>query len=120
MASEIGVPGSIPDPVADSVPEMETSLDTGADAETDTAATDPIPDTITIHVLCPTLSATSRFTLNNMSLDSTVGNLRLRIQEIIPTHPMPINQTLIVRGRRVHSQSDSNILREALAPITVS
>ncbi|KAJ5614646.1 hypothetical protein N7528_008300 [Penicillium herquei] len=121
MASEIGVPGSTPDPVADSTPEMDSRSDLD-DAEVDAllgaTATDPTSDTITIHILCPTLSATSRFTINNIPLNATIANLRSRIQGIVPSHPEPTNQTLIVRGRRLYPHDDFANLREALAPIT--
>ncbi|KAJ5711908.1 hypothetical protein N7488_006064 [Penicillium malachiteum] len=121
MASEIGVPGSTPDPVADSTPEMDNRSDLDdaeVDALTGATATDPISDTITIHILCPTLSATSRFTINSIPLNATIANLRSRIQAIVPSHPEPLNQTLIVRGRRLYPHDDFANLREALAPIT--
>ncbi|KAJ5704082.1 hypothetical protein N7493_011220 [Penicillium malachiteum] len=125
MASEIGVPGSTPDQVADSTPEMEIRSDSDSeDAEIDallaTAATNPIPDTITIHILCPTISPTSRFTINRISLQATIADLRLRIQELVPSRPEPINQTLIVRGRRLSPHDNFANLRQALAPIIVS
>lgn len=81
----------------------------------------PTPDRIKIHLLCPSISPTSRFTLpGRFELDSTVANLRARIQESIPTHPLPIDQRLIFRGRHLNAMSNLLTLREVLSPIDVS
>lgn len=67
---------------------------------------------VTIHILCPSLPAPGRFTLNDVPLETTVGGLRARITQTLPSQPAPSTQRLIYRGRPLtnNSQTMSEIL----------
>lgn len=82
--------------------------------------TAPLYKLIKIHILCPSVSPTSRFTIFTLTLDDTVATLREKIQTWAPTHPLPTEQRLIFRGRHFNPTADSSTLREVLAPIDVS
>ncbi|KAF3398306.1 hypothetical protein F1880_006124 [Penicillium rolfsii] len=73
------------------------------------------PRTVTIHVLSPSLPGTSRFPLHNVELDTTVGELRVRISHSFPGHPEPMTQRLIYRGRPLIN--DTQKLSRILSPV---
>ncbi|KAJ5788970.1 uncharacterized protein N7518_005981 [Penicillium psychrosexuale] len=57
------------------------------------------PRTITLHILCQSLPPPSRFTLENVPLSSTVGQLKSRIEQSFPNNPQVSHQRLIYRGK---------------------
>ncbi|EAW07257.1 uncharacterized protein ACLA_019620 [Aspergillus clavatus NRRL 1] len=57
------------------------------------------PHNVTLHVLCPSLESTNRFTYNDLPLSTTVGALKARLTDSIPGRPPPHTQRLIFRGR---------------------
>ena len=57
-------------------------------------------DHILLNVLSPSPEVTNngRITFENISLETTVSELKERIQNYLPTHPAPVRQRLIYRG----------------------
>ncbi|KAL5338499.1 hypothetical protein BJX70DRAFT_366647 [Aspergillus crustosus] len=52
-----------------------------------------------LHVLCPSLPPPNRFTLKDLSLSITVGGLKARLSQTLPSHPSPNNQRLLYLGK---------------------
>lgn len=75
-------------------------------------------DTITLHILCPSIPAPGRFTLHNQSLSDTVGQIKARITQSLPSRPAPAQQRLIYRGKPL--TDDQVALASVLGPIDVS
>lgn len=74
--------------------------------------------TVTLHILCPSQPIPGRFTLNDLPLETTVGELRARITQSLPSQPPPATQRLIYRGRPL--TTDSQMLSEILGSVEVS
>lgn len=79
----------------------------GAAAATPSGGNDTSVRTVTIHILSPSLPAPSRFTLRDLPLETTVGQLRARITHSLPGHPAPSTQRLIYRGRPLANNNDT-------------
>lgn len=78
---------------------------------------DPTQRTVSIHILSPSLPGSDRFTLRDVPLQITVGELRELIAQSFPGHPGPSTQRLIYRGRPlVH---DGHRLFDVLSPVEV-
>ncbi|KAJ5359276.1 uncharacterized protein N7496_011689 [Penicillium cataractarum] len=78
-----------------------------AAAATTSHGNDTSVRTVTIHILSPSLPAPSRFTLRDLPLETTVGQLRSRITHSLPGHPAPSTQRLIYRGRPLANNNDT-------------
>jgi hypothetical protein len=74
--------------------------------------------TVTLHILCPSQPIPGRFTLNDLPLETTIGELRARITQFLPSQPPPATQRLIYRGRPL--TNDSQMLSEILGSVEVS
>lgn len=74
--------------------------------------------TVTLHILCPSQPIPGRFTLNDLPLETTVGELRVRITQSVPSQPPPATQRLIYRGRPLTTESQT--LSEILGSVEVS
>jgi hypothetical protein len=58
------------------------------------------PNIITLHVLSPAPEVTGgRITFSSISLDTTISQLKARLQNSITGRPLPERQRLIYRGR---------------------
>lgn len=58
------------------------------------------PNNITLHVLSPAPEVTGgRITFSSISLDTTISQLKARLQNSITGRPLPERQRLIYRGR---------------------
>ncbi|PYH69592.1 uncharacterized protein BO88DRAFT_487710 [Aspergillus vadensis CBS 113365] len=57
------------------------------------------PQSIALHVLCPSLPPPNRFTLHDISPSITISSLKARIAQTIPSEPSPETQRLIYRGK---------------------
>lgn len=75
---------------------------------------DHMSRTVTIHIVSPSLPGTSRFTLHDVPLNTTVGQLRVRITQSFPNRPEPSTQRLIYRGRPL--TNDGHRLSRLLTP----
>ncbi len=73
--------------------------------------------TVTLHILCPSQPIPGRFTLNDLPLETTIGELRARITQSLPSQPPPAAQRLIYRGRPL--TTDSQMLSEILGSVEV-
>ena len=61
-----------------------------------------ISNNVTLHVLSPAPEISGgRITFPSISLDTTVSQLKHRLQNTIPAAPSPDRQRLIYRGRRL-------------------
>lgn len=79
---------------------------------------DEAPRTVTLHVLSPSLEGQNRLTFDNLPLTTTVGALKERITESIPSRPSAAQQRLIYRGKAL---LDHNVtLQNILEPSSVS
>lgn len=56
--------------------------------------------------------------MNDLPLEATVGELRARITQSLPSQPPPATQRLIYRGRPL--TNDSQMLSEILGSVEVS
>ncbi|CAG8005493.1 unnamed protein product [Penicillium salamii] len=54
---------------------------------------------ITLHILCQTLPPPNRFTIHNVSLSTTIAQLKERIEQAFPGNPRASTQRLIYRGK---------------------
>ncbi|KAK3702979.1 hypothetical protein LTR37_014709 [Vermiconidia calcicola] len=63
----------------------------------------PPPETITLKIRVPPghlgTTAQDSFDLGSVSVGATIGSLRQRIQNLVPTHPSPERQRLLYGGR---------------------
>ncbi|KAK3705264.1 hypothetical protein LTR37_013425 [Vermiconidia calcicola] len=63
----------------------------------------PPPETITLKIKVPPghlgTTAQDSFDLGNVSVGATIGSLRKRIQDLVPTNPAPERQRLLYGGR---------------------
>ncbi|KKK13177.1 hypothetical protein ARAM_006773 [Aspergillus rambellii] len=57
------------------------------------------PQSLVLHVLCPSIPQPNRFTLRDLPLSTTVGNLKARLSQSIPTRPPPESQRLFYLGK---------------------
>lgn len=73
--------------------------------------------TITIHILSPSLPAPNRFTINDLPIETTVGELRARITQALPSQPAPSTQRLIYQGRPL--LNNTQMLSEVLGTVEV-
>lgn len=73
---------------------------------------------IALHVLCPTLPWPNRFTLDKVTLSTTIAALKSRISESIPSRPPATSQRLIYCGKPI--TNDDLTLRSVLEPVEVS
>nr|XP_001389810.2 hypothetical protein ANI_1_3326014 [Aspergillus niger CBS 513.88] len=69
-----------------------------ASSETQSALAES-PQSIVLHVLCPSLPPPNRFTLHDISPSTTISTLKARIAQTIPSEPSPETQRLIYRGK---------------------
>ncbi|KAJ5925996.1 hypothetical protein N7454_007506 [Penicillium verhagenii] len=74
----------------------------------------PREDLIKILIVCP--SWHDPIPLSGIPRDTTVADLRLKIESGVPMHPHPRLQRLYFRGKGVPSSCDSLTLREFLMP----
>lgn len=74
------------------------------------------PRTVVLHVLSPSLE--NRLTFDNLPLTTTVGALKERITQSIPSRPSAAQQRLIYRGKAL--LDDNVTLQNILEPPTVS
>ncbi|PYI04197.1 hypothetical protein BO78DRAFT_373676 [Aspergillus sclerotiicarbonarius CBS 121057] len=72
------------------------------------------PQSIALHVLCPSLPPPNRFTLYDLSPSITVSALKARIAQTIPSEPSPETQRLIYRGKPL--TNDAVALKDVLEP----
>ncbi|KAJ5596868.1 hypothetical protein N7450_003326 [Penicillium hetheringtonii] len=73
---------------------------------------------ITLHILCPEISSTGRFTLHDQSLSDTVAQIKARITESLPSRPTPVQQRLIYHGKPL--TDDRATLASVLGPVNES
>lgn len=73
---------------------------------------------VTIHFVSPSFTAPARYTIRNIPLDTTVGELRLRLSEFIPGHPAPGTQRLFFVGRPL--RNDDVTVAAVIGPLEVS
>lgn len=73
---------------------------------------------ITIHFVSPSFTAPARYTIRNIPLETTIGDLRLRLSEFIPGHPAPGAQRLFFVGRPL--RHDDATLAAVIGPLEVS
>ncbi|KAL1963586.1 hypothetical protein VTN77DRAFT_8031 [Rasamsonia byssochlamydoides] len=72
------------------------------------------PRTIILHILSPSFENPNRLTFDNLPLTTTVGALKERITESIPSRPSAAQQRLIYRGKPL--LNDSVMLQNILEP----
>jgi hypothetical protein len=72
---------------------------------------------VKVYILSP--SFPERFTFN-LTLNTTVARLRLKIMQTIPPHLSPTEQRLIYSGRIIPQAPDLLTLRDILVPRGVS
>ena len=75
-------------------------------------------NTITLHILCPSIPAPGRFTLHDQPLSETIAQIKARITESLASRPGPAQQRLIYRGKPL--ADDRATLASVLGPIDVS
>lgn len=73
---------------------------------------------ITIHFVSPSFTTPARYTIRNIPLETTVGDLRLRLSEFIPGHPAPASQRLFFVGRPL--RNDDATIAAVIGPLEVS
>ncbi|KAJ6078563.1 hypothetical protein N7467_008316 [Penicillium canescens] len=71
--------------------------------------------TTTLNILCQILPPPGRFTIENLPLTITVGQLRARISETFPGNPHPSTQRLIYQGKAL---LDDNVTLGGFLPST--
>ncbi|KAL3467497.1 hypothetical protein BJX64DRAFT_143635 [Aspergillus heterothallicus] len=57
------------------------------------------PGSLVLHVLCPSIPAPNRFTFDNISLNTTVAELKARLSRSIQTQPTANSQRLFYLGK---------------------
>lgn len=75
------------------------------------------PHNFALHILCPSLPSPNRFTFNDLTESTTIGDLKAQISQTIPNHPSPLTQRLIYRGKPL--VDDSLTLQTLLEPTKV-
>ncbi|KAJ5997864.1 hypothetical protein N7522_009524 [Penicillium canescens] len=71
--------------------------------------------TTTLNILCQILPPPGRYTMENLPLTTTVGQLRARISETFPGNPHPSTQRLIYQGKAL---LDDNVTLGGFLPST--
>ena len=59
---------------------------------------------ITLHILCQSLPPPNRFTLKDVSLSTTIAQLKGRIEKDFPGNPQSSTQRLIYRGKPLRAE----------------
>ncbi|GAB7356103.1 hypothetical protein MBLNU459_g6707t1 [Dothideomycetes sp. NU459] len=67
----------------------------------------PPPRSINVRILSPALEATAGIELTALPVDTTVGQLRQRLCDAVPSHPPPDRQRLIFQGRLLANDSET-------------
>ncbi|KAJ5948169.1 hypothetical protein N7466_001184 [Penicillium verhagenii] len=88
--------------------------DQSADRPRESQSNLPREDLIKILIVCP--SWRDPIPLSDIPRETTVADLRLKIESGVPMHPHPTLQRLYFRGKGVPSSCDSLTLREFLMP----
>ena len=60
--------------------------------------------TALVHVVSPSSEVPDKLTFPNLSLATTIGEMKLKIQDAVVTKPAPQRQRLIYRGRALIQQ----------------
>jgi len=64
---------------------------------------------IELKVLSPSTEVTTDIHFPQLPVTTTVGELKLRIRDTLPTHPDTVRQRLIYRGRVVANDGDNMV-----------
>ncbi|MCJ1366245.1 hypothetical protein MMC16_005372 [Acarospora aff. strigata] len=65
------------------------------------------PQTIFLHVLSPSLEVPNKLRFPSVPISTTVGELKIKIQDAIATKPVPGRQRLIYRGKALVKDTDT-------------
>jgi hypothetical protein len=76
------------------------------------------PRSLIVHVLCPSVPAPNRFTFDNLSLNTTVADLKARLSRSIPSQPAVDSQRLFYLGKPL--LDDCATLQSLFGPLNVS
>lgn len=57
------------------------------------------PQSIVVHVLSPSIEVPSRLTFSDIFTSTTVGELKIKIRDVVASRPAPDRQRLIYRGK---------------------
>lgn len=57
------------------------------------------PQTVSLHVLSPSFEVPNKLTFSDVPISTTVGELKTKICDAVPTRPSPDRQRLIYGGK---------------------
>ncbi|KAL2833941.1 hypothetical protein BJY01DRAFT_90024 [Aspergillus pseudoustus] len=76
------------------------------------------PRSLVLHVLCPSIPAPNRFTFDNLSLNTTVADLKARLSRSIQSQPSADSQRLFYLGKPL--LDDAVTLQSLFGPLNGS
>ncbi|CEN62506.1 hypothetical protein ASPCAL09140 [Aspergillus calidoustus] len=76
------------------------------------------PSSLVVHVLCPSVPAPNRFTFDNLSLNTTVADLKARLSRSIQSQPAVDDQRLFYLGKPL--LDDGATLQSLFGPLNGS
>ncbi|KAJ0425784.1 hypothetical protein BJY00DRAFT_273716 [Aspergillus carlsbadensis] len=76
------------------------------------------PRSVVVHVLCPSVPAPNRFTFDNLSLNTTVADLKARLSRSIQSQPAVDSQRLFYLGKPL--LDDGATLQSLFGPLNGS
>jgi len=65
------------------------------------------PQTIFLHILSPSSEVPNKLTFPSIPVATTVGELKIKIQDVVATKPAPGRQRLIYRGKALVKDTDT-------------
>lgn len=92
-------------------------MSTNGDAAAGNARRSPRKITIRVHVIGPSFDVPGCCTLNNVPLSLTVGELRIRLAQIIRSHPTAATLRMYFAGRSLHI--DNATIAQVICPLEV-
>ena len=72
------------------------------------------PPTILLHVLSPSVEVPNRLTFADVPVSTTVGELKRKIRDAVPTRPSPDRQRLIYGGKAL--VQETALLKDIFSP----
>lgn len=70
------------------------------------------PNDIVVHVVSPSLEVAGKLTFSNVSVSTTITDIKKKIRDAVPTRPLPERQRLIWQGKPL--SVDNVTLRDAI------